>query len=753
MTNYDFQILQYNELELLTRDLFQAEFNVYIESFRDGRDLGIDLRFGSTGDNKTVVQVKRYKEWKDLKQNLKQEVEKVQRLAPRRYMISTSVALSPENKAEIMQMFSPYIIDAGDIYGRDDLNNLIGKHNSIERKYYKLWLASVDILQAIANRGVVNRSKFELDQIREEIGIYVQNDSFRVAYDILKEQRYVIISGIPGIGKTTLARMLSYHLLAQGYEEFVYVAGDLYDATTLFQEGRRQVFFFDDFLGANVFEPSGKRFDKRLIAFIDAIRRAKDKVLILTTREYILSEAKSKYEVFKIRDIDIAKCTVDLSSYSRYVRANILYNHLAEANLPNIYVEQLLKNKQYLELIDHPNYNPRIIEAYIDRGLWKKDSIDQFMINFKQFFDRPMMVWEYAFEHLDVKARYALIVLTSMGADILLKDWYVAFFYFCKETYSELGLKCDEFEWKNILRVLEDCFIRSEKSDEGVVISHFNPSVRDFIIAYLQPYKDIHRMLIQSSFYVEQLYTMFTTESHRSTSQQAYILVEESLYSVVKDKFESMMKKPLLSCDISDDKTLSPRRECSRIEFYLGFWDHFSTLIELNPGLLERYIDPKEFNSFTIPHSTRAFFATLLDWSLISADLEEVVRGIMSLPMYIEDCYELLMMLSDLKMKHLIDRDFVSTIEEVVSYHIDGLSEISEVEEAEWFIDQICHLIPEGLLKYDLWEWLNEAEEGIKKCDEECDEEYDEEYDCDFDDFDERSEASIEEMMSGLRVK
>lgn len=753
MTNYDFQILQYNELELLTRDLFQAEFNVYIESFRDGRDLGIDLRFGSTGDDKTVVQVKRYKEWKDLKQNLKQEVEKVQRLAPRRYMISTSVALSPENKAEIMQMFSPYIIDAGDIYGRDDLNNLIGKHNSIERKYYKLWLASVDILQAIANRGVVNRSKFELDQIREEIGLYVQNDSFRVADDILKEQRYVIISGIPGIGKTTLARMLSYHLLAQGYEEFVYVAGDLDDATTLFQEGRKQVFFFDDFLGANVFEPSGKGFDKRLIAFIDAIRRAKDKVLILTTREYILSEAKSKYEVFKIRDIDIAKCTVDLSSYSRYVRANILYNHLAEANLPNDYIEQLLANKQYRNLIDHPNYNPRIIEAYIDNGAWKKYPADQFVTNFKLFFDKPMMVWEYAFTDLDVKARYALIVLTSMGDKVFLKDWKSAFYHFCKETYSDLELKCGDHEWSRVLRILEDCFIRTKMYDGDIIVSHFNPSVRDFIVAYLNDFREIQRLLIKSTLYMEQLYTIFKVSDKPSIYNCFYVNIEKDLWDSVIESFEKVVINSSLSCELSVfGGRVYRNQHCNKIWFYLNFSSHYRRLLEVNKGLFEKHFELKDVFDKKISFSHRTTFVAMLDWQILSVDLNKVVDRLIEEIASTEDCRDLLEMLTELGLnERLKDQELLASIETIISCEIDSISKTEEIDEVSSLLDDIDKFLPLDNFNCNFLEWLGEVQEALKEYEGDYE---DDGYDREFTRYDGgNDDISINEMMSSLRVK
>ncbi len=229
MVDYDFRILQYNEFENLTRDLLQAEFDIYIESFKDGKDSGIDFRFGTVKGGRAIVQVKRYKDWKELKPQLEKEVSKVTRLNPERYILSTSAGLSPDNKATIMHMFNPYIVDTSDIYGRDDLNNLVGKHKDIEEKYYKLWLASTTVLQEIVNKDVRNWSRFELDSIKEQISTYVTNDSFQQAYKILKEHRYVIISGIPGIGKTTLARMLVYNILAIGYDEFVCIQDNLND--------------------------------------------------------------------------------------------------------------------------------------------------------------------------------------------------------------------------------------------------------------------------------------------------------------------------------------------------------------------------------------------------------------------------------------------------------------------------------------------------------------------------------------------
>lgn len=179
--------------------------------------------------------------------NLKGEVLKVRKLNPERYYVSTSVGLTPANKEEIKRLFAPYILDVSDIFGNDDLNNLLGQHCEVEKQYYKLWLTSTAVLENILHKAPVLWSDFELEDIKAHISTYVMNDSFDKAREILKNQNYVIISGIPGIGKTTLARMLVYYYLANGFEEFINLSGDIDTAAKLFKRDKKQVFFDEDF--------------------------------------------------------------------------------------------------------------------------------------------------------------------------------------------------------------------------------------------------------------------------------------------------------------------------------------------------------------------------------------------------------------------------------------------------------------------------------------------------------------------------
>ena len=147
MNNYDLQTLSWPEFEDLTRDLLQCEFGVFIESFTTGRDDGIDLRFAFDKDKKSIIQCKSMKNFSSLYNKLKKEQIKLANIKIERYYIATTVGLTPSNKNKIYQLFYPLIKNEADIFGRDDIVNLISKHPNIEEKYYKLWITSTTILK------------------------------------------------------------------------------------------------------------------------------------------------------------------------------------------------------------------------------------------------------------------------------------------------------------------------------------------------------------------------------------------------------------------------------------------------------------------------------------------------------------------------------------------------------------------------------------------------------------------------------
>jgi hypothetical protein len=300
MPDYDFHQLSPYDLEILARDLLQAHWGVGIESFKTGKDGGIDLRY-ATATNKVIVQVKHLTKTgiAGLLREVQNEAVKVKRLQPSRYVLVTSVPLSAVNKDAVVNIIGADVLKPSDVIGREDLNNLLGQHSEIEGNHYKLWLASRAVLDKVLHNAALTRSEFKVRQVYEEARRYVQSSAYPQALKKLNDTGVVIIAGPPGVGKSTLANLLLYEHLERGYQA-VLIQRDIDEGQDLFQPGVRQVFYFDDFMGATFLGDRAVALtgtnDRALLDFIAMVRATPTARLILTTREHIYAQAMDRSE-------------------------------------------------------------------------------------------------------------------------------------------------------------------------------------------------------------------------------------------------------------------------------------------------------------------------------------------------------------------------------------------------------------------------------------------------------------------------
>lgn len=694
MPTYDFNtILSFSDFECLVRDLLQKHLKIHLECFTEGRDGGIDLRCSTFGKNAIIIQAKRYKDFKSLMNELKKEVSKVRKLNPQRYIIATSVGLSPDNKEDIQQLFCPYIRKTDDILGKNDLNNLLGKYPDIEKGFPKLWLTSTTVLDRIVNASVVNQSSFEWNQIQEEIETYVVNDSLNKATHILKENGYVIISGIPGIGKTTLARFLVYSTLGNDNEyEFVYMS-DLDDGLRLFNNEKKQIFLYDDFLGSNGFVPEGYNYDGRLISFIKAVKRSHIKRFILTTREYILKDAQRYYEKIKNNNFDLVKCTLELGDYTEIIRARILYNHIAKENLPNEYIRELLKFRAYRRIINHSNFNPRIIEAFIHGGVWKHISYQNFINEFSAFFNKPYSVWESAFDKLNDGEKLALCLLSMLPSVVRLSDWRRAYIYLCEDMKVT---SMNEHEWIAALKKMEGCFLKILRHN---LVGIHNPSILDFLVDYLNNHLEILESLIKGAIFTEQL--------HISTSfKDPDIVSNARIQTTLKESFIRLSSSPQ-SCShgYTDDKN-KYYGTFSMGGFLLELRKHNPVLFSQSPGLYEKYISIEIFEDETLFFSTKIEIAKHIDWQYVNdlyqSDIFDILENESK---SVNDYVEYIQVLKKWNVVDLSpESQFVQSLEAQIESEMEQLTTVSDVDQFEDSLQSISDEIDITDFSDALWE-------------------------------------------------
>lgn len=747
MLDYDFKILQPSEFECFSRDLLQAREGIFIESFADGRDKGIDLRFAYSKDKTCIVQCKRYKEWKELKGKLKEEVEKVKRLSPQRYILTTSVDLTVKQKDEVLAMYNPFILSGMDVLGKKDLNNLLEQNPEIEKNYHKLWLASTNVLNTIINRATLNWSSFELEKIEKDIRLYVENESLNKALDVLKENHYVVISGIPGIGKTTLARMLVYTMLARGYEEFVYVDG-MDTAAKMFSKEKRQIFFFDDFLGANSFVQQSVSFENKLITFIDKVRNSKHTLFILSTREYVLSEAKAHYEKLSMSNIDIAKCTIELEYYTKTIRARILYNHLAEADIPSEYVDVFLDKRGYHAIISHQNFNPRVIESIIKEQIWETIDPNEFANKVKEFFDNPISVWQFAFEKLDVETRYTLLVLGTMGSHVRLDDFQEGYRQFCALTSLELGLKYDDVKWRLSLKVLMNCFLKIDNRNGSKLVTMYNPSIADFIVFYLNQNTTTTLQIIRGACFIEQLYNVFS-DNRDFAVRKNLVYVDEDSFPVIETAFKRIWNERR-TCQLKDRIFYDAERDdFVETRILYDFKTKYPFFCKQYSGFAEKLYNADELTWQTVKLKHRIGLMNLLDWNHMFRGADGYIPTIIeNETLDTDEWIELVETVKDLNVEdEVLNDSFYDKLDDDLKSEISGFSDQGECDEEFKKVESLKKLLPDWKW-YDVYGEIDDAEKRIKEEEDEAD------YDDDYEQWrsqSEKEDAQIDEMFGALR--
>jgi hypothetical protein len=489
MPQYTFEQLSPYDFETLVRDLLQAEQGIRLESFTTGADRGIDLRYAQDPKRTLIVQCKHYARstWPTLLSALRKETARVAALAPQRWILATSVPLTPQRKDVIRDLFHPYSKQPADIFGQDDINNLLGLHPAIERSQFKLWLTSVPVLQQLLHSDIFSEQASEIASIRRRIDRFVTNPSVTRATSVLEAHHFCLIAGVPGIGKTTLAEMLIAEHILRGYECYRIWEG-IDEARKVYTGRGKQLFYYDDFLGrTGLREPLRRNEDQRLLRFIADVQQNPLARFLLTTRDYILNQARWLTEGLRSAVLDVAKCVVDLADYAPMTRAHILYNHLYYSRLPRPYLEAIVRSRTYRSIVRHRNYNPRLIEVMTDAINLQTIPPEEYPEAFVATLDNPGRLWEVAFDsHLSLAGQNIVLALSIMpdrARELDLREAFDALQQHRRVAYSQAIAPSD---WQRALREVDGTFIRVESSHGEWHVILQNASVRDFIEARLR---------------------------------------------------------------------------------------------------------------------------------------------------------------------------------------------------------------------------------------------------------------------------
>ncbi len=636
--NYDFSQLSDKDFEELTLDLMSAKTSNPYVNFPSGKDQGIDLKYQDD-----IVQCKHYIKSgvNGLISSLKLELVKIKKITPlNRYTLVTSVALTLKKKNEIKDILNPFIKDIEDILGQDDLNALLRNHPKIEQTHHKLWFPSTAILEKILRPELFARTDVLKTKILKTRQVYVSNDSFNEGKELLENNRFLIISGEAGIGKTTLAHMLLSYCIKEK-SSIPMVIHTPNEAFHYLGKSENFILLYDDFLGMTQLKNNNDALyhnnsqEKDLISLIQNIQDSKSVMLVLTSREYVLNQAIEANERFAKSNVLNSKYILKLSTYTRLCKAKILYNHLYHFLIDQECISQLLDNKGYIKIIDHVNYLPRIIEWMTNKDLLNKMHPNHYMNSFLGNLDNPKEVLEKPYcNQISDASRNLLNVLFSTGCSTNQTDLKAAFDKYHKSCCEIYSYKSSTDDFDNALQELLNSFLKIEKD----VISFHNPGVEDFMKHYISDSRRIEEMcsrLFYTAVYQQQIFQIWKLIELKARKEESLLsnrVIIDALFISINNYYNlrqcshiTLGKKDWLELFVNIYLYTSDKRilefilniieimDSTNISFFnwsilINFIDHHDTIhvkdnillsvLTSMTNLVEKHIDNLSFNDF-----------------------------------------------------------------------------------------------------------------------------------------------------------
>lgn len=345
--------------------------------------------------------------------------------------------------------------------------------------------------------------------------MYVINRSFKEATEIIDKHKILLITGIPGIGKTTLANLITYRLLSNDFR-LVYIDEKIREAEDLFDNdiNSKQLFYFDDFLGSSYLEIiNARNTEKSITDFIERVKSTKNKCLILTTRSTILNQARSRYEKLARVNLDSVKYEIEITNYNDFDKAKILYNHLYFNDLNDDFLESIFNDKNYWKIIKHENYNPRLIEYFTNKINISHLKATEYFDFIMENLNNPEEIWSSAFiNQLNVEEKILLLTLLSFGRRTPKNDLEYAFEERINYEVTKHGFTRNINIFNISLKNLLDGYITNtylSTFSRASYTDFINPSLKDYLISFLNRNNSEKWRLIESFAYIEQFLTVF----------------------------------------------------------------------------------------------------------------------------------------------------------------------------------------------------------------------------------------------------
>lgn len=649
---FNLEALNDYEFELLCRDILERKLDKNLYTFARGRDGGIDICDSKTKPE-IIGQAKHYikSTYALLVKSLTKEVKRISERKPQQYFVCTSQRLTRKNKVEIYQMFESCMEGISNIIDAEDIDDFLSEkeNRDIVEKHYKLWLCASNVLSMVNNQNVFIDCEELLESIEKNVRFFVETRAYREAMKKLVENHMIIIIGNPGVGKSTLSKMLVLKFVEEGYVIRYSTDNKIENIKNVLSMNPevKEIILLDDFLGQHYLKmrESQPNEVKSLMAFV---KRNKNKKLILNSRITILNEAVQQSLVFKgmMEKREVYTYLINLDKMSYVEKAMILYNHLFFNNVPAEFYTQIRNDYRYRKIVFHKNYSPRIIEYVTKKNVYREVLPENYFSYIMYKLDNPEDVWldEYR-NRISEPDRILLNVMYSLTDTIISRN-------ILEEAFN-CRMKIENFP--SSINVFADTCVRMNDSmlknivEKGMIkTGAVNPSVNDFLRMNLKSNVLEQIRMIETAVYAEQIMKVMQSEGAEDCCKKMVLdgtfLKKKALRNSVYYYYMHMIQKyGIYTEELCDEVRSSFVKMCEKLESeergeygellirlldedFSEYYDFYSILEK--PEVLKRQLSPLDYEYLIrvleLLRKKKAFFSNnSVEMSLM---LEELIQ-------------------------------------------------------------------------------------------------------------------------------
>lgn len=485
---YNLLNLSSREFENLSADILTEYLGKTCRTFAEGMDGGIDIR-PIDGDDTIIGQCKRHKSPSQATTKILEKSYQIKQKEVKEYYVFVACELTPNDLDKIYNEYKYCMKDQTHIFDGVRICNLLDndKYQNILKKHFKLWACSEKVISLLQNKSITHDSNTLINNINKHTKYYVETNDSKNVYKKLLENRILLIKGEPGVGKSTISEMTVMKMLAN--MENINLIYSSYGSINKIKDkmslnpNMKELIYIDDFLGQIYFDLQQDKISN-IIGFIDTIKMYKNKFLLLNTRITVLNEASKQYKRFLNSLEKIGIHQIELKNISRIEKAKILYNHLYFSDIEEENKQIILHNRNYLKIIDHKNYNPRLIEYICKKQNFKIEggSYLDFILN---SLNNPKEIWSEPFKY-KLKEIDKLFMLTLYG----ISDDYVERELHKKAFYELEYLVVDR---ERLMDNYNECYTRLidsyitavyDTTTKKTLVKILNPSISDVLKEY-----------------------------------------------------------------------------------------------------------------------------------------------------------------------------------------------------------------------------------------------------------------------------